>query len=72
MTYKPDQSFHAVIPNTDRPTKIHIMYVLDGVYEDEKLIVYRHFGKYRRWWHQLMCTDKQMDSYVEHVKDFKK
>ena len=62
-------SFHVMLPfSAPNKSKVHIMYVLPSIYKDQKLIIYRVFGKHKRWWHEFMCTDVQMQFYKELVK----
>lgn len=66
MNYEAGQSFRIFDHSfCNDSMKIHIMYVLDGIYKDQKLIVYRYFGKHKRWWHQFICTDEEMNFKVE-------
>jgi len=64
MKYKAGQKIKAKVPFSITPMKIHIEYVLDTIYDD-KLIVYRVYGKYKRWWHYFTCYDFEMDIYVK-------
>jgi len=45
--------------------KIHIMYVLDSIYDNEKLIVYRYYGKHKQYWHEEMKTATSLELYIE-------
>lgn len=64
--FKPGMSFRARIPFSEPDTiKVHIDHVLPSIYPGRKLLVYRVFGKHKRWWHEKMCTDKEMSLYKE-------
>lgn len=61
---KEGMSFKAKVPfSQPNTTKVHIVYILPSIYEGERLIVYRVFGKHKRWWHELMCTEREMNIY---------
>lgn len=66
--YKEGETFRADIPFSLDTMKVHVMYVLDGFYKDEKLIVYRVYGKHKQYWHQFMCNSRQMDYYRHYAK----
>ena len=67
--FKVGMTFRAVVqfsqPNT---IKVHIDHILPSIYEGRNLIVYRVFGKHKRWWHEMMCTDEDMKWYKERAK----
>lgn len=48
--------------------KIHIMYVLDGVYEDEKLIVFRYYSKRYKSWIQKLIIDEELNWRIQRTK----
>ena len=64
--FKEGMSFRAVVPFS-RPDaiKVHIDHILPSIYEGRKLIVYRVFGKHKQWWHEMICTDEDMEYYKE-------
>jgi len=68
--FKEGQSFRACVPFSQPETaKVHIDYILPSkAYSDETFIVYRVFGKHKRWWHTFLCTPKQMKLYIELAK----
>lgn len=53
--------------NSDSRT-IHIDHVFHSYYAERWLIIYRVYGKRRQWWHEFMCTDTEMDFYIETAK----
>jgi hypothetical protein len=56
----------AVVPFMQpRPAKVYIDHVLPSVYKGEYLIVYRVFGKHKRYWHEFLCTEMDMQFYKE-------
>ncbi len=66
MGYKAGQTFRAIVPfSQPRDIKVHIDHVIQSVYEDQKLIIYRVFGKHKQWWHEFMCTEEEMKWYIE-------
>ena len=48
--------------------KAHVMYILEGCYEGEKLIVFRYYGKYKQWWHQDMLREMEFEGAVLFAK----
>lgn len=71
MKYKEGQSFRAKIPFGILPMKIHICYVLPSkTYRDRVLIIYKVYGKHRQGWHEIMCTETDMDYYIEMNKHY--
>ena len=69
MIFKPGQTLKAVIPfAAPKKYKVHIMYVLDSVYADQKLIIYKVWGRHKQWWHEFMCSDSDMKYYVNKAK----
>ena len=73
MKFKKGQTFRAVVPFSDPYIyRIHIDHVLPSVYKDRKLIIYRVWGKHKQWWHELICTDKKMEWYIEKIKCIEK
>ena len=68
MKFKKGQAFKAKIPfGAGRLYKIHILYVLKSIYDKEQLIIYKVFGKHKRYWHEFMCTNLQMETYINNV-----
>lgn len=66
MAFKVGEKFRAKVPFGDKPIKVHICYVLPSTaYRDRTLIVYKVYGKHKQWWHELMCTEKDMEHYVK-------
>jgi hypothetical protein len=63
--FEKGQSFKAIIPFSIVPMKVHIDHVLPSIYEDRQLIVYRVYGKHKQYWHEFMCTDQDMNYYIE-------
>lgn len=59
----------AAIPFGREPMLCHITYILPSpVYSDVTLIIYKVFGKHKRWWHEFMCTEEQMLFNMEMAK----
>ena len=72
MRFKEGDKFKAKIPFSDKPIKVHICYVLPSKsYCDRTLIVYKVYGKHKQWWHELMCTEKDMEHYILMVESYK-
>jgi hypothetical protein len=69
MEFKAGQTYRAFIPFGRELYKVHICYVLNSVYENRKLIVYRVYGRHKQWWHEIMCTAREMEHYIEMAKD---
>lgn len=44
--------------------KIHITHVLDGVYEGEKLVVFKWYGKRTQWWQEDMYNSDRLSMYI--------
>lgn len=67
IEFKAGQTFQASIPFGigSNPRKVHICYVLDSVYENNKLIIYKFYGKHKQWWHEIMCTESDMKHYIK-------
>ena len=64
--YSVGETFRATIPfSRPKSRKVYIMHVLPSCYEDQKLIVYKVYGKHKQRWHEFMCYDWQMDGYIE-------
>ena len=72
MKIEEGKSYHISIRGYIEVRKIHIMYILDSVYEGERLIVYRYFGKYHRWWHGKMEREDRLIREINGLKEFKK
>ena len=69
--YKEGQSFKAKVPFGREPMKIHIVYVLPSkCYSNKTLVIYKVYGKHKQWWHEIMCTELDMDHYVDMVKHY--
>jgi hypothetical protein len=65
--FKEGMTFYAIVPfSQPNSIKVHIDYVLPSkVYSDEIFIVYRVFGKHKRWWHTFLYTTEDMKHYIE-------
>ena len=62
---KAGDSFKAMIPfGAPKPYKVHIDHILPSVYDNRKLIIYRVYGKHKQWWHEFMCTEDDMNHYI--------
>jgi hypothetical protein len=71
MGFKVGDKFKAKVPFGDKPMKVHICYVLPSTaYNDRTLIVYKVYGKHKQWWHELMCTETDMEHYVKMNKHY--
>ena len=46
----------------------HVMYILDGHYQDQKFIVCRYYGKVKQWWHHEMIEEKDFKLRRERAK----
>lgn len=68
--FKAGMSFRAMPPFSQPKTiKVHIDYVLPSkAYSDVTLIVYRVFGKQKKWWHEFMCEKREMEMYIERAE----
>jgi hypothetical protein len=71
LNIKEGATFYVKVPfSSPNKIKVHIDYVLPSkIYDDETLIVYRVFGKNKKWWHQFMCTEDEMLTYIELSKN---
>lgn len=71
MEFKEGETYRVFIgPHT---YKIHIMYILDSLYKDEKLVIYRYYGRNKQYWHQVMVIDFELTWKVENAqKSFQK
>jgi hypothetical protein len=65
--FKAGMSLRAIVPFSSEIMKVHIEYVLPSIYIDRKLIVYRVFGKHKRWWHEFLCTEEEMQWYIDKI-----
>jgi hypothetical protein len=71
MKFKVGDTFKAKIPYGNKPMKVHICYVLPSTeYDDRTLIVYKVYSKHSQLWHELMCTEYDMEHYVKMVAHF--
>lgn len=71
MKLEEGKSYKAKIPFGDKPMKVHICYVLSSkAYRDRTLIIYKVFGKSKRWWHEFMCTEKEMQYNIKRADDY--
>jgi hypothetical protein len=63
-------SFQARVPFAwPESMKVHIEYVLPSkAYAGETLIIYKVYGKHHQWWHEFMCTKKEMEFYIDLAK----
>lgn len=48
--------------------KIHVMYILDSYYDDEKLVVFRVYGKRKQWWHFFVESESFIRCSIKHFK----
>ncbi len=65
IKFKAGESFRAVVPYCSPSScKVHIDHVLPSIYEKNKLIIYRVYGKHKQHWHEMMCYDFEMEWYV--------
>lgn len=65
--YTPGQTFNAYIPFGQDVMKVHIEHVIPSYYARWN-IIYRVYGKHKQWWHEFMCSDEDMDWYIERSK----
>jgi len=64
--FKPGDTFRAKVPfSRPKSIKVHIDHVLQSIYEEDKLIIYRVYGKHKQYWHEIMCYDYQMELYID-------
>lgn len=72
MDIKPGKSYHIYdSQNASRVVKAHVMHIVDGCYQDEQLIIYRFYGKYKRWWHQCLLTKERFIEAIEFAQRIK-
>ena len=64
IDFKEGETYRAYFGGNAR-YKIHIAYVLDSIYDGEKLIVFRYFGKHKHWWHEEMKTAQSLSINIE-------
>lgn len=69
--FKVGDSFRVKFPYYWESKKIHIMYILDGYYDDEKLVVIRYFGKRKQWWHEELFKLKDIERFIGYYKTMK-
>lgn len=70
---KEGNTFSACIPFSGYlPAKVHICYVLPSkAYSDVTLVIYKVYGKHKQWWHEFMCTQNQMESFIQFYEDYR-
>ena len=65
---KAGNSFRARVPFGIDPIKVHITHVIPSTcYRDRTLIIYKLYGKHKQWWHEFLCTEKDMKHYIDMV-----
>ena len=64
MKFEAGQSFRAIVPFSHLSSKVHIDHVLPSIYKDNKIIIYRIWGRHKQWWHEKMCYDFEMEWYI--------
>lgn len=71
---KEGNSFRACVPFASPSAyKVHICYVLPSkAYSDVTLVIYKVYGKHKQWWHEFMCTKKDMEFYIQLYEERKK
>lgn len=63
--FKAGDTFRAIVPfSSPESIKVHIDYVLPSKIDKTTLLIYRVFGKHKRWWHELMCDSISMEHYI--------
>jgi len=68
MEYTAGQKYKARVPFGLKAMKVHIEHVLEVEKYNNKLIVYRVYGKHKQYWHYFSCFDFEMDMYVKHCQ----
>lgn len=66
---KEGDSFRVQISHLIGTRKVHIDHVFPSIYQGRKLIIYRYYGKHRRWWHECLCTEEEMELYIKLAKE---
>jgi hypothetical protein len=61
--FEAGQKFRANIPFGE-DYLVHINHVLPSLYENRQLIIYSVYGRHKQWWHEFMCTNVDMCSYI--------
>jgi len=64
INFKEGETYRAYFGGKENH-KIHIMYVLDSVYEGQKLVVFRWYGKHKQYWHEEMRTADMLSIYIQ-------
>jgi len=68
MKYKVGDT-HRIRPNGWRGTaKSHVLYVLDSIYENEKLIVVKIWIKHKKYWNEFMYYENDFTHKIEMAK----
>jgi hypothetical protein len=63
---QPGKSFNAIVPfSQPNSIKVHIDHILPSIVDGQQLVVYRVFGKHKRWWHYFICSDESMNFYID-------
>lgn len=71
MKFKSGQIFKAIVPYCEfKPQKVHIDHVLPSFYENQELIIFRVWKRNKPWWHEFMCTNHQMEMYIETAQKY--
>lgn len=69
--YAPGDQFKALVPFSRKPINVHIVHMFPSIYDDW-LIVYKVFGKHKRWWHEFMCRQSDMEHFIKMKDDIER
>jgi len=63
MIMKAGETFRAVVPfSQPKSIKVHVTHVIpSSCYSDRTLVIYKLYGNHKQWWHEFMCTERDMD-----------
>jgi hypothetical protein len=60
MTFEKGKAYHIWLMDTGRIQKIHIVELIEN-----DMIVYKFFGKHKRWWHYRVESQQRIKFYHE-------
>lgn len=66
MTFEKNKSYHIWLMDADWTQKIHIVELIEN-----EMIVYKFFGKRKRWWHYRVTHKRELEKYFEMGKEYK-
>lgn len=70
MEFKAGETYY--MKNGPKVFKVHVMYVLDSVYEDYKLIVFKYYSYKKQYWVEQMYNSWRFEMHVKSAEEYKK